>query len=104
MSRKIIKNFIGFVFILTLLMGSLSGCGSKEVVSNTIIVNGEIISSEKIDNENRYKNIIKLDNGEIWEHESENRIVQTDKDQFINKGNPDDVPDVVLIKIPAKSK
>lgn len=102
MRNKKNKKIISITLLFIAILLSFVGCGKKEVVTNTIVVNGKIISNDKIDNTELYKNVIELENGEIWEYESVNKIVQTDKEQFINKGNPNDIPDVVLIRIAPK--
>lgn len=102
MRNKKMKKIISITLLFLAILLSFVGCGKKEIVTNTIVVNGKIISNDKINDAGLYKNIIELEDGELWEYESVNKIVQTDKEQFINKGNPNDIPDVVLIRIAPK--
>ena len=98
--KKSLKILIMCVMCVIL----LSGCGKDDRKGRTVYVNGTITSNEKIDGTDQYKNIVTLEDGEVWEWKSSKQLVQLDREQHINKGDPNDAPNVVVIVIPPKEK
>lgn len=97
MLKKIIASILSVIIVGTVAL-SFVGCKNKKEV-RVKTVNGEIVSSEKIKGSDNYKNVIKLEDGELWESTAVYPLKQTEKEQFISKGDPDELPNMILIRI-----
>jgi len=98
------KNNLKILSICLISIILLFGCTNKDKehkIANTVYVNGTIICNQKIEGTDTYKNQVLLETGEIWEHISSRQLVKLDREQNINKGDPEDASNVVCIVIEA---